>query len=548
MKKYIKATMAVALGAMVLSSCEDLDTQNKSRYVTADQKTATLEMNPDMASAGVAGISASVTQCMAIFSSHCDFGYASVMLGTDLQGDEMGVPNIGYNHFPYWTRFSSPTPNGTPSNEAWYTIFKQIYACNSVAQSIGADTEVKELQFNRAQAVLTRAFDYWILAQLYQFNYDGNQSAPCVPIVTNENAAEVEQNGAPRATVEEVYAQVLKDVNEAIDLLEKSGLQPSQMVASKAKRYGSLATAYGQRARVYLTMHRYADAARDARAAITHAESHGIRCLSAQEAAVPGFTDIDNVNWMWGIPVNESDRIVTSGIINWTSMVNSFFDGGYATAGVWKFCGASLYSQIPASDVRKGWFLDENGQSKNLTSAQQAWCDSQDVPMNPYTNVKFGGYQGATPFTVAACDYPLMRIEEMYLIEAEGLAMSGGDGANALTNWVKAYRNPNFVSNATSPEGVQMEVYLQRRIELWGEGLSWYDKMRLNLPVDRTNQNFDVPFAFYVPGQNAAVDPEHALVRIYCIPEGEINGNKAIKSTDNNPSVNAPDPATWKRP
>src|SRR5690625_6131943 len=78
-----------------------------------------------------------------------------------------------------------------------------------------------------------------------------------------------------------------------------------------------------------------------------------------------------------------------------------------------------------------------------------------------------------------------MRIEEMYLIKAEAEAMSGGDGKGTLESFVQEYRDPDFVSSASSPEALQEEVFHQRRIELWGEGMNWFDFMRLNKGVDR---------------------------------------------------------------
>ncbi len=540
MNKYIKASMVAAVAAVSFTACEDLDVENKSRFVTTDQKEATLQINPDRAEAGIAGISSSVNQYMSIFGNHFDFGYASTMLGLDLQGMDMVGDYNGYNWFRYWSGFTSPSPNGTPSTECWYTMFKQVYACNTVLESLTAEVEEPVLMFYRAQALTSRAFDYWVLAQLYQFNYAGNESKPCVPLVLTENAQEVAANGAPRATVQEVYDQILKDINEAIELLSKAGLEPSDVMDAKPKRYASLATAYGMRARVYLTMHKYAEAANDADQAIANFKG-SVRSIN--EAAHPGFSSIDESDWMWGIPVNESDRVVTSGIVNWPSHMNTFTDG-YTTVGAWRFANVALYDAIPASDVRKGWFLDENLKSANLNSLQQRWVDGQSTPCFPYTNVKFAGYLDGVGVTNPANDIPLMRIEEMYLIKAEGLAMSGQTSAavDFLNNFVQTYRNKNYSCNATTPEDIQQEVYFQRRVELWGEGLSYFDIMRLDLVINRLNLNWAPQESFVIPNQASGSD--RANVRIYCIPEGEINGNKALSATDNNPSHVKPDP-TW---
>ena len=544
MNKYI-ASVALALAAVSMTSCEDLDTEFKGRYVTTEAKEEVLKINPDMAQAGIAGMSAAVTQYNAFYSFHGDFGYPSVMLGTDLQGHDMVQVESGYNWFRYWEMFTSPTATGTPAGEAWYCMFSQIYTANAVCQTIADDTEDPDLQFYLAQAKGTRAFDYWVLAQLFQFNYKGHEDSPCVPIVTNDNAIEVEANGAPRATVAEVYDQILTDVNMAIDLLQKSGRQPSQMVSSKAKRFMSLATAYGLRARVYLTMHKYAEAAADAQAAISHFSGSP---LALSVAGKPGFWSIDEANWMWGLPINSSDRVVTSGIVNWPSHMNTFAQGGYTSVGAWKQINVNLWNSIPKSDVRKGWFVDENLQSPNLDAQYQAFVDGQDTPVLPYTQVKFDGFGGTCTPTENANDIPLMRIEEMYYILAESQAMSGdvAGGVATLVDFEKNYRNPNYTCNATTAEDVQMEVYQKRRVELYGEGLSWFDIMRLDLPVDREDANWNASYSIYIPSeaQGLAAGSKKQDIRIYLLPQGEINGNKAITSKMNNEVGVAPD-ASW---
>lgn len=541
MNKYMKASLVATLAAVSFTACEDLDVENKSRYVTSEQKEATLQSNPGRAEAGIIGISTSVNQCMGVYGNHFDFGYASTMLGTDLQGNDMVGDYNGYNWFRYWSGFTSPTPTGTPAGECWYTMYKQVYAANTTCQTIPAGVTDKNLMFYRAQALTARAFDYWVLAQLFQFNYSTHAASPCVPIVTDENSVEVAENGAPRATVEEVYAQILKDLNEAAELLENSGLEPSDMIDSKPKRYASLAAVYGMIARTYLVMHKYAEAATAADKAIAKFKGS---VLSMQGAAQPGFWSIDEADWMWGIPVNETDRVVTTGIVNWPSHMNTFTDG-YTTVGAWRYASVGLYDEIPATDVRKGWFLDEDGKSANLSSSQQKWVDSQEAaPCPAYTNVKFAGYNNGIGVTKPANDIPLMRIEEMYLIKAEGLAMSGqfGPAQQVLNTFVQTYRDPEFASKASSAEGLQKEVLLQRRIELWGEGLSYFDLMRLDLPVNRLGQNWAEEESFVIP--SVASNPTRALVRIYCIPQGEINGNKALSTSDNNASGDKPDP-TW---
>lgn len=65
-----------------------------------------------------------------------------------------------------------------------------------------------------------------------------------------------------------------------------------------------------------------------------------------------------------------------------------------------------------------------------------------------------------------------MRVEEMILIKAEGLAMSGDlPGAKSvLEGFIRSYRDAEYTCTAASATAMQDEIWFQRRVELWGEG------------------------------------------------------------------------------
>ncbi len=540
--KHLNKIMVLGLGALAFTACDDLDTEYQGYYVTTDQKEAVLNRNPQMTVAGVSGIFATASTYMSVYGNHFDFGYPGVMIGLDMQTADYACPYTGYNWYRYWSGYTSPTAAGTPAGMAWYHLYDQIFTCNAVAKSMSPDSEDPTIQFSRAQAVATRAFDYFTLAQLFQFNYQLVPDAKCVPLVLDTNEAEVAENGAPRASVREVYNQVLADINEAVALLEKTNVTAANMIDSKPKRMISKATAYGLRARVYLTMGEYQKAADDAAAAIA---SFSGQPLDMKSAGKPGFNSLDLSNWMWGIAIAETDRVVTSGIVNWPSMVVTFCENGYVAVGAWKYCASDLYAAIPVSDVRKGWFLDENYQSANLSAAQQAYVDNlQDLV--PYVNVKFDSYNGVIGQSVNANDLMLMRVEEMYYIQYEAMARAGQAAAAAegFTNFIRTYRNPNYTMNATAADDVAEAIYQDKRVEFWGEGLAFFDYMRLDRPVMRMGKNWDPAETFNIPSYSLDKTPEKELagVLIYCIPQGEINGNPQISDDDNNKQCNRPAP------
>lgn len=538
----------ILLGAMAttaLASCADLDTEILDSYVTTDQKQEVLELNPDMASASVMGIYSQFTGIFTISTQHLDFGYPATMMGMDSQGMDYISKNSGYNWFAYYNGFQGNGPDGWRAAMLWMYQFAQIKTCNTLIGSIPADTDSKELQFFRAQGLATRSFDYWTLAQTYQFNYTDNKNKPCVPILTDENELEAAENGAPRATVEEVYTQIMKDINEAVALLENSGIDPASVIGDKPKRMVSLAVAYGLRARYHLTMENWAAAAEDATKAIA---AHKGAPYSIKDVSKPGFTSINDDAWMWGMAVSEQDENVAGGsIVNFPAMSCSFAHGYTDQGGAWRWCSKVLYDWIPSTDVRKGWFLDANRKSVNLSEEQQKYLDGfasgpatygddQSTNLMPYTNVKFNSYQGVLGQSINASDIPLMRVEEMYLIKAEGEAMSGATAAakQTLNNFVRTYRDPAYASLATDAKGIQDEIWMQRRVELWGEGLSYFDIMRLRKNIDRRGCKFPTAWVFNITYPND--------VMLFVIPYDEISANRGISEADNNKTVPTPSP------
>ncbi len=534
--KYLLFPVLGVLASTALTGCFDMDTLPLSQNITEEQKVSVKEANPEMAQASITGITSLFSTFLNVVSTetrevHSDFGFPSVMLSMDSRGIDMVSENIGYNWFANEAMMNDCNITGDPTNIAWGNCYNQIFAANAAIKSIDAETEDPTLQFYLAQGKAIRAFDYFTLAQIYQFTYKGNEDKPCVMLVTDLNEEEIAQNGCGRSTVEEVYAQIMKDLDDAIVLLETSKLNPENVLSSMPKRFLSLAAVHGLRARVNLVMNEWDAAAADAEKAISLFKGAP---RSLDSAAGPGFSSLDESDWMWGIAIAETDRVVTSGIINWPSHMGSL-NYGYASVGAWRMVNKALYASIPDSDVRKTWFLDAEGKSAGLTEKQQEYLDGAGAA--PYTQVKFNAYQGVVYQDVNANDIPLMRVEEMYYILAEAQAMGTagpGAGTQTLVQFVKAYRDPEYAFAGGSAEDVQNECWMQRRVELWGEGLTTFDLMRLKKPFDRRGGGWDVTMCYNV----APTDP----VLLYCIPQKEINGNPGFTSSDNNNPQPQPTP------
>lgn len=524
--------LILAASALVLSGC--LDTEPMGNIVTIDQKKDAVEENPERLSAAVSAIASSFYQYSAIWAEsenmQNDFGFPAIILTLESRGVDMVSGNVGYNWFRQSLAWTDVTNTNDATREIWSTFYNQIYTCNSVAASVDSATTDATLKYYLGQALAVRAFDYFMLAQIYQKTYSQVDASAVggVPVITEKNSDEAAANGCSRGTLQQTYDQILSDLDRAIELLQSS---ESEGIRRQDKRYVNSAVAHGIRARVNLVMNRWSEAAADADYAI---QNGGATPKSIAEASVPSFNDIDEADWLWGIKTAETDRVVTTGICNFPSMMGSLCYG-YTTVGDGKVCkrmSKKLYGSIPETDARKNWFLNDDAVGPTLTEDQQEFVDDCSAPA--YTQVKYAPYKGEVGTSTNASDIPLMRVEEMYLIKAEAQAMAGNpsEGAATLTEFVRAYRNPNYNLAATSASDVQEAVFFQRRVELWGEGFSYLDLLRLNKGVDRRGAGFDTNDVFNIPAGDPAM--------IYQIPEAEMEYNKLISASDQNPAATIP--------
>ena len=131
-----------------------------------------------------------------------------------------------------------------------------------------------------------------------------------------------------------------------------------------------------------------------------------------------------------------------------------------------------------------------------------------------------------------------MRVEEMYFIEAEAAAhQDAARGKELLTSFMTTYRDKNYQTKKTDKDEVIEEIVFQKRVELWGEGQTFFDIKRLNYSVTRgypgTNCNDELA-RFNTSGRPAWMN--FVMVRT------EANNNQALVGWNN------PDPSDLYTP
>lgn len=522
--KNNKYTSVLAIASMVaLGACSDIDDiVPEGGTMLETQLKATTSIIPGRADATFSGMYTKLGDPLSFgrFASDRpdDFGFVMMAFSNDLEAADIVGQNNNYNWFSTCSELTTRNADYANPYIRYRGVYDEVARANDVIKAYGeitAETSA-EIKYKVAQAYAIRAFCYLNIAPYFQFNYKTSSDKPCVPLVT-ETTTDFTNN--PRAAVKEIYDQIVSDLDFAIANLD-GYTRPDKSKIDKQ-------VAYGLRARANLDMGKYAEAASDAAAA-----AQGYTPASIAEVSTPSFYNITDHNWLWGydmtMDVAKAFPFATS-----SSWIRSFSANGYSAGTGTYFCiNNLLYDKIPDSDVRKGWWVDADlnsplldgltwGSLKGQQIATEEIADEKEIFL-PYTNVKFGMY--TIGGTTNEEDWPFMRVEEMLLIQAEGLIKSGqtAAGVQVLNDFVRTYRDPQYNAEATGRK-IEDEVWFQRRVELWGEGFSNSDTRRLGKPLVRfhgSDSNWPEAFRF-----NMTADDGWWLLR-FCTDE--LNTNLAI--------------------
>ena len=438
-----------------------------------------------------------------------DFGIPSMMIARDCLTGDFTHCESGYDWYSAWETNINMGQDYVYAQCMWNTYYKAILAANNGVKAFSAESDDANTLGYRGVSLANRAALYLDMAQMYLWlpndrtsavNADGNNiEGLTVPIVTEETT-EAECQNNPRASKEEMAAFILKDLNEAEALIGKA--------ARVSKEMPDLAVVYGLKARYFMWLENYPEAAKYARMAITESGATPLTKTEWLDSAA-GFNDISISSWLWGLQYSGDENAVKTGILNWTSWQSNETEFGYAGAGPFIVIDANLYKSINDTDFRKLSFKAPAGSA--LENKEPIVNSDLFANMPEYASLKFRPGSGniSDPKVACAVGVPLMRVEEMYLIEAEAVAhTSATQGKELLEAFVQTYRDPAYVCKATDQEGIIDACFNQKRIELWGEGLIFFDLKRLNKSVTRAYEgsNFQSLSQFNTEGRPAWVN------------------------------------------
>lgn len=501
MLKIYKNISKVILGLSIItisfatSSCEsdvvDLDPVNKfsdlTAYATPERCELAVVGAYDIAQQGLYGES---------YARGYPFGAASIIQG-EMRGEDMNLTAVFYA-ITYKSTYTTSSAN---NQYMWEASFEAINRYNTVLKGIegalanGILTEEKGKQY-KGELLFLRALTYHNLMIHYALPYNvtgnNNYGLPLYLTAVNTPADMEEALKIGRSTVEETYAQILKDLDDA----EASFPDNSLNSVNKLTR-ASVSAVVALKTRVYLHKRDWAGVITEAKkltsASAPYVSPIGSYALEASPET-PFTSYSSNSESIFSIENSTSDEPSVNGAL---SAMFSARTGGRA------ICTSS-----PTLYNSPYWLKDDK--RRNLLFYRES--DKYyfvDKYQNPTTRADYA---------------PIIRYAEVLLNYAEA-ALRENDKTTAL-NLLNAVRNRSLAdpatqaykaSDFTTTKDFLDAILWERRIEFHGEGRRWEDIHRLANDDISPSQGIPAKIEYnnakyYIKEDGTAVNPDGAFV------------------------------------
>lgn len=352
--------------------------------------------------------------------------------------------------------------SATSVKTLWSQAYLTINRCNVFIDGmgtkgtaiVGAAAGLKYV----AEARLIRALSYYSLLQLYARPYqDGNGSKPGLPLrltgVTGPGSSDL-----ARSTVDQVYTQVLADLNFA-----EANLSLTNTTSNVTRAHRN--TAIALKTRVYLSMGKYAEVITEANKIVPavapfKATSGVANDLQSDITAV--FKTYITSESVFSLPMTSS-----SSPLDYPGTQNSLGSYFYMTASV---PGTTEYSLNPTGIIADAsWKAADKRRSLIFTKADGKKYLAKFTTPNPFTDW-----------------VPVIRWSEVLLNLAEARVRSTNSIDPQALLLINAVRQRSDATTLIAPASVAAftdALLTERRIEFLGEGLRAPDLTRLLLPI-----------------------------------------------------------------
>lgn len=366
--------------------------------------------------------------------------------------------------------YSDAITTATPTH-AYTTYYRKIYEANTaIEEAKAASGNEERKKAILGEALLLRAYSYFSLVNLFSLHYDeaNNANNLGVPLIT-----EVPKENRPlfqRASVKEVYDQIDKDMNEGLALF-KEGIS----YAPRTPYRFSLASIYAFFTRVNLYKRNWEETLKYADLVVAE---KGVLVRKMSEDNTRRTTTTEQ---FWAQEIMNPSIHPNLLLVNQTNLFlcRPF---GYRLGGF--YIAHDLFYSTPAIDYRKNHFSSGG----TVIDSVALVVKYANQPNNP---------------NASQARYDMFTMEEVLLNRAEAnLRIASPNITKAMAD-VEAIRKERFapanytaLPNPATVEAALTAVLKERKLELLGQGLRWYDIKRLGLRIEhrliRTSRDPDV--------------------------------------------------------
>lgn len=511
MKKYLHILFTAALLVLVSGCDEEFLEKKPTEQLSSDQIKEAAKDDPSLLNGNIAGLYSTMYN---IFTGgttgHDDFGQKGFDIYSDMLASDMVLAALNYGWYSTVARYQATkdyTLNATYI--PWRYYYRIIFAANTVIDALGgtdAEQTEPDQRHIMGQAKAMRAYAYFYLSHFYANGY-GTGTESILPIYTTTAVP-----NQPLNTAEEVYDLIISDLTTAVEYLgDFNRSTKDQVDAAVAK--GLLAYAYAARG-----------TNADLQNVVTLTDdiiTNGGFTLLGPDAVVAkfdattgallnpesGFNNVATPSWMWGVDLTLANNL---DLVSWWGQVD-MYTYSYAWAGDPKVIDNGLYASIRTDDLRKQQFVDIFDEELywpiNKFYAQHRAAEMDDD--------EWGGQRNITS------DYVYMRVEEMYLLNAEAKAKLNQDAlAIERLKELLALRITDYsYVDGLSGQALKDEIYLQTRIELWGEGKSFLALKRNKATITRGANHL------FFAGESFSYDDDELT---FPIPQAEVLNNPVL--------------------
>lgn len=361
-------------------------------------------------------------------------------------------PSTMLRGFYAWEKDPCNTSGVLYNDPIWGRLYEHIAVVNVILNKAEEFTKESEADRNavKGQCHFLRASFYYLLVNLYAKPYDPvtAERDPGVPIKLTHYVEDIEYE---RSTVDNVYQQIVSDLNAAIDYLKD--YEPTTV-----RRVG-LDAARTFLSRVYCYMGKW-ELVPELCNAVINGNKYSLKNL-------PG-AGVKDTSWL---DANSPEIIFTQG----SNSINRVFPlvKGKTNSAAFRV-SEELVSLFDKHGVKDG---EANDCRKKFTLFRE------EVPANE----GFSGFYiprkvGAAPVnekSLFVSDNFTLRLSEVYLNLAEALAMTDQEepAREALKSLLK-YRVKDLQPITATGEDLIKYIRDERRLELCFEGQRWFDLRR----------------------------------------------------------------------